>query len=217
MQKLVAEFMGTFLLVFLGSGAVLFAKGDALTIAIGFGLAITISAYAFGGISGGHFNPAVTTAMVINGRTPLMDGVGYVIAQIIGAIAASGAVRVIVDALKLPTTQMAQTDFPKLSVGVAFFVEALATFLFLMVILAVTADRFGNAEFAGLAIGVALMLLIIFSVNLTGASLNPARSIGPALFAGGTGLNHLWLYIAAPEVGAILAAFAGRFLLGTED
>ncbi|WP_125705740.1 MIP/aquaporin family protein [Lacticaseibacillus daqingensis] len=217
MQKLFAEFMGTFLLVFLGSGAVLFAKGDVLTIAIGFGLAITISAYAFGGISGGHFNPAVTTAMVINGRTPLVDGLMYIVAQIIGAIAASGAVRVVVDGLKLPVTQMAQTDFPKLSVGVAFFVEALATFLFLMVILAVTADRFGNAQFAGLAIGVALMLLIIFSVNLTGASLNPARSIGPALFAGGSALSHLWLYIVAPEVGAIVAAFAGRFLLGTED
>ncbi|WP_461226041.1 MIP/aquaporin family protein [Lacticaseibacillus suihuaensis] len=216
MQKLVSEFLGTFLLVFLGSGAVLFAKGDALTIAIGFGLAITVSAYAFGGISGGHFNPAVTTAMMINGRTPVGEGFAYMVAQIIGAIAASGAVRVVVGALKLPTNQLAQTDFPKLDVGTAFFVEALATFLFLMVILAVTAKT-GNGDFAGLTIGVTLMLLIIFSVNLTGASLNPARSIGPALFAGGSALSHLWLYIVAPEVGAVVAAFAGRFLLGTED
>lgn len=217
MKAICAEFMGTFLLVFLGSGAVLFAKGDALTIAIGFGLAITISAYAFGGITGGHFNPAVTTAFMINGRTGIGEGLVYIVSQIVGAIAASGAVRVIVGALNLPATQMAQTDFPKLSVGAAFFVEALATFLFLVVILNVTSDDHGNGDFAGLAIGVTLMLLIIFSVNLTGASLNPARSIGPALFAGGSALSHLWLYIVAPEVGAILAAFCSRFLMATED
>lgn len=217
MKAICAEFMGTFLLVFLGSGAVLFAKGDALTIAIGFGLAITISAYAFGGITGGHFNPAVTTAFMINGRTGICEGLVYIVSQIVGAIAASGAVRVIVGALKLPATQMAQTDFTKLSVGAAFFVEALATFLFLVVILNVTSDDHGNGDFAGLAIGVTLMLLIIFSVNLTGASLNPARSIGPAIFAGGSALSHLWLYIVAPEVGAILAAFCSRFLMATED
>lgn len=216
MQKLVAEFMGTFLLVFLGSGAVLLAQGNALTIALGFCLAITVSAYAFGGISGGHFNPAVTTAMVINGRTPAMEGLMYVIAQIIGAIAASACVRVATSALKLPASQMAQTDFPKISVGAAFFVEALVTFLFLMAILAVTADRIGNPDFAGLTIGVTLALLILFALNLTGGSLNPARSIGPALFAGGSALKHLWLYIVAPEVGAIVAAFAARFLLDTE-
>ncbi|WP_338215657.1 MIP/aquaporin family protein [Lacticaseibacillus salsurivasis] len=217
MKAICAEFMGTFLLVFLGSGAVLFAKGDALTIAIGFGLAITISAYAFGGITGGHFNPAVTTAFMINGRTGIGEGLVYIVSQIVGAIAASGAVRVIVGALNLPATQMAQTDFPNLSVGAAFFVEALATFLFLVVILNVTSDDHGNGDFAGLAIGVTLMLLIIFSVNLTGASLNPARSIGPAIFAGGSALSHLWLYIVAPEVGAILAAFCSRFLMATED
>lgn len=216
MQKLTAEFMGTFLLVFMGSGAVLLAKGDALTIALGFGLAITVSAYAFGGISGGHFNPAVTTAMVINGRTPAFDGAMYVIAQVVGAIAASACVRVATSALKLPANQMAQTDFPKISAASAFFVEALVTFLFVMVILAVTADRFGNADFAGLAIGVSLALLILFALNLTGGSLNPARSIGPAIFAGGSALRHLWLYILAPEVGAIIAAFAARFLLDTE-
>lgn len=217
MQKLTAEFMGTFLLVFMGSGAVLLAKGDALTIALGFGLAITVSAYAFGGISGGHFNPAVTTAMVINGRTPVFDGVMYVIAQVVGAIAASACVRVATSALKLPAGQMAQTDFPKISAASAFFVEALVTFLFVMVILAVTADRYGNAAFAGLAIGVSLALLILFALNLTGGSLNPARSIGPAIFAGGSALRHLWLYILAPEVGAIIAAFCARFLLETED
>ncbi|MFD1440546.1 MIP/aquaporin family protein [Lacticaseibacillus hegangensis] len=217
MKAICSEFMGTFLLVFLGSGAVLFAKGDALTIAIGFGLAITISAYAFGNVTGGHFNPAVTTAFMVNGRTSIGEGLVYIVSQIVGAIAASACVRVVVDALKLPGNQMAQTDFPKLSVGAAFFVEALATFLFLVVILNVTSNDHGAGNFAGLAIGVTLMLLIIFSVNLTGASLNPARSIGPAIFAGGSALSHLWLYIVAPEVGAVLAAFASKYLMDTED
>lgn len=216
MRKFVAEFLGTFLLVFVGTSAVVIAKGDVLTIAVGFGLAVTISAYAFGGISGGHFNPAVTTAMLINGRMGVGDAISYIIAQFIGATAASAFVKIFVGALGQATNQLGQTDFPKISMGVAFLVETLATFLFLLVILSVT-GRYGNSDFAGLAIGVTLTLLIIVALNLTGASLNPARSFGPAIFAGGSALSHLWLYIVAPEVGAILAAFAGRYLLGTED
>lgn len=216
MQKFVAEFMGTFLLVFLGTGAVVIGKGDVLTIALAFGLAITVSAYAFGGISGGHFNPAVTTAMLINGRIEAMEAINYIIAQFLGATVAAGIMRVLVGALKLPLTSLGQTDFPNISAGMAFFVEVLATFLFLMIILSVT-SRNGNGDFAGLAIGVGLSLLIIVALNLTGASLNPARSFGPAIFAGGSALKHFWVYLLAPEVGAVLAAFAGRFLLGTED
>jgi len=101
-------------------------------------------------------------------------------------------------------------------VGLAFLVEALVTFLFLLVILNVTSDRHGNGDFAGVTIGVTLAFLIIVALNLTGGSLNPARSFGPAVFAGGSALSHLWLYIVAPEVGAILAAFVGR-MMGSED
>lgn len=216
MQKYTAEFMGTFMLVFLGTGAVTVAAGNTLTIGLAFGLAITVSAYAFGGISGGHFNPAVTTAMLINRRIGGKDAVGYIVAQVLGATVASAFIKLFVSGLGLATNQLGQTDFPKISMGLAFVVEVLVTFLFLLVILNVTSDRHGNGDFAGLTIGVTLAFLIIVALNLTGGSLNPARSFGPAIFAGGSALSHLWLYILAPEVGAILAAFVGR-MMGSED
>ncbi|NLR32288.1 MIP/aquaporin family protein [Levilactobacillus tujiorum] len=216
MQKYTAEFLGTFMLVFLGTGAVTVAAGSTLTIGLAFGLAITVSAYAFGGISGGHFNPAVTTAMLINRRISGRDALWYVVAQVLGATAASAIMKLFVSGLGLATNQLGQTDFPKISAGLAFLVEALVTFLFLLVILNVTSDRHGNGDFAGITIGVTLAFLIIVALNLTGGSLNPARSFGPAVFAGGSALSHLWLYILAPEVGAILAAFVGR-MMGSED
>ncbi|HJE86127.1 MAG TPA: aquaporin [Levilactobacillus hammesii] len=216
MQKYTAEFLGTFMLVFLGTGAVTVAAGSALTIGLAFGLAITVSAYAFGGISGGHFNPAVTTAMLINRRISGKDALWYIVAQVLGATVASAIMKLFVGGLGLATNQLGQTDFPKISTGLAFFVEALVTFLFLLVILNVTSDRHGNGDFAGVTIGVTLAFLIIVALNLTGGSLNPARSFGPAVFAGGSALSHLWLYILAPEVGAVLAAFVGR-MMGSED
>lgn len=216
MQKYTAEFLGTFMLVFLGTGTVTVAAGSTLTIGLAFGLAITVSAYAFGGISGGHFNPAVTTAMLINRRISGRDAIWYIVAQVLGATAASAIMKLFVGGLGLATNQLGQTDFPKISTGLAFLVEALVTFLFLLVILNVTSDRHGNGDFAGLTIGVTLAFLIIVALNLTGGSLNPARSFGPAVFAGGSALSHLWLYIVAPEVGAILAAFVGR-MMGSED
>lgn len=216
MQKYLAEFFGTFMLVFLGTGAVTVAAGNTLTIGLAFGLAITVSAYAFGGISGGHFNPAVTTAMLMNRRINGRDALGYVIAQVLGATVASAFMKLFVSGLGLATNQLGQTDFPKISTGLAFLVEVLVTFLFLLVILNVTSDRHGNGDFAGLTIGVTLAFLIIVALNLTGGSLNPARSFGPAIFAGGSALSHLWLYILAPEVGAILAVLVAR-VMGSEE
>lgn len=216
MRKYISEFLGTFLLVFLGTATVVIAKGDVLAIGLAFGLAITISAYAFGGISGGHFNPAVTTAMLINRRIGAVDALCYIISQIIGAIAASFFVQLFVKVLGFKATALGQTDFPTISASMAMLVEGLITFLFLMVILNVTSDDHGNSDFAGLVIGITLAFLIIVALNLTGGSLNPARSIGPALFAGGSAVSHLWVYIVAPEIGAILAAFCSR-ILGSED
>ncbi|SYW21136.1 MIP/aquaporin family protein [Oenococcus oeni] len=216
MKKYIAEFMGTFMLVFLGTGAVVIAKGDVLTIGLAFGLAITISVYAFGSISGGHFNPAVTTAMLINRRINAIDAGYYIVSQILGAIVASFFVRLFVGGLKLSVNKLGQTDFPKISASLAFVVELLITFLFVTIILNVTSEDHGNGNFAGIIIGLSLSFLIIFALNLTGGSLNPARSIGPAIFVGGSAFSHLWLYIIAPEFGAILAALFSKSFLKTE-
>lgn len=216
MRRYAAEFIGTFMLVFLGTGAVVIAKADTLTIGLAFGLTVTVMAYAFGGVSGGHFNPAVSIAMMINKRLEAKDGVFYIVAQFLGAIVASGLLSVLINALDLSRTGFGQTDFPKIGAGVAFLVEVIVTFSFILVILMTTSDRFGNSQMAPLAIGLTLSLLIIVALNLTGGSLNPARSFGPAIFAGGSALAHYWVYLAAPIVGAILAAFTGR-LLGSEE
>ncbi|USG03248.1 MIP/aquaporin family protein [Latilactobacillus sakei] len=216
MRRYAAEFIGTFMLVFLGTGAVVVAKADTLTIGLAFGLTVTVMAYAFGGVSGGHFNPAVSIAMMINKRLEAKDGVFYIVAQFLGAIVASGLLSVLINALDLSRTGFGQTDFPKIGAGVAFLVEVIVTFSFILVILMTTSDRFGNSQMAPLAIGITLSLLIIVALNLTGGSLNPARSFGPAIFAGGSALAHYWVYLAAPIVGAVLAAFTGR-LLGSEE
>lgn len=216
MRRYAAEFIGTFMLVFLGTGAVVIAKADTLTIGLAFGLTVTVMAYAFGGVSGGHFNPAVSIAMMINKRLEAKDGVFYIVAQFLGAIVASGLLSVLINALDLSRTGFGQTDFPKIGAGVAFLVEVIVTFSFILVILMTTSDRFGNSQMAPLAIGITFSLLIIVALNLTGGSLNPARSFGPAIFAGGSALAHYWVYLAAPIVGAILAAFMGR-LLGSEE
>ena len=134
---------------------------------------------------------------------------------ILGAIVASGLLSVLINALDLSRTGFGQTDFPKIGAGVAFLVEVIVTFSFILVILMTTSDRFGNSQMAPLAIGITLSLLIIVALNLTGGSLNPARSFGPAIFAGGSALAHYWVYLAAPIVGAILAS-TGR-LLGSEE
>lgn len=216
MRKYCSEFIGTFMLILVGTGAVVLAKGDALTIALAFGLTVTVMAYAVGGISGGHFNPAVSVAMMVNKRLSVKDGIAYIIAQFAGATVASGLVKWLTGALGQSTTALGQTDFPKIGAGAAFVVEAMVTFLFVLVILLVTSKKWGNANLAPFAIGLMLSLMIVFALNLTGASSNPARSFGPAIFAGGSALSHFWVYLLAPLVGAALAAFAGRGL-GTEE
>lgn len=221
MRKYFAEFIGTFVLVFVGTGTVAIANTGSnavgfIGIALAFGLAVTIMAYAVGGISGGHFNPAVSLAMMINQRLDIKDGLFYIVSQFLGATVASFVVKDFASSLKLPSTSLGQTDFPNISAGQAFLVEALITFLFIFVILMVTSDKFGTPTLAPLAIGVTLALLIMVTLNLTGGSLNPARSFGPAILAGGSALSHYWVYFLAPLVGGVIAAFVGQFM-GSEE
>lgn len=228
MRKYFAEFIGTFVLVFLGTGTVAIANtGETaigyLGIGLSFGLAVTIMACAVGGVSGGHFNPAVSLAMMINKRLAIKDGVAYVISQFVGALAASAVLSIFIKALNLPKDGFGQTDFPNITAGEAFLFEAIITFLFVFVILMVTSEKYGNAGLAPIAIGLApiaiglaLAFLIIVALNLTGGSLNPARSFGPAVFAGGSALSHYWVYLLAPLVGAAIAAVAAKFM-GSEE
>ncbi|WP_207941513.1 aquaporin Z [Enterococcus sp. DIV2402] len=222
MRKYCAEFIGTFVLVFLGTGTVAIANtGETaigyLGIGLAFGLAVTIMACAVGGVSGGNFNPAVSLAMMLNKRLEVKDGIFYIIAQFLGAIAASGVLSIFIHALGLPKDGFGQTDFPNITAGQAFLFEAIITFLFVFVILMVTSKKYGHAGLAPIAIGLALAFLIIVALNLTGGSLNPARSFGPAIFAGGSALAHYWVYLLAPLVGSAIASFAAKFMGSEED
>lgn len=213
MRKYFAEFLGTGTVVFANFGK---NPIGVLGIGLSFGLAITIMACAVGSVSGGNFNPAVSLAMMINKRLEIKEGIFYIISQFLGSLVASAVISIFVKALKLPSSNYGQTDFSSISSGEAFLFEVIITFLFIFVIMMVTSSKFGNPSLAPLAIGLVLSFLIIVALNLTGGSLNPARSFGPALFSGGKSLSHYWVYLLAPLVGGTIAAFAAR-IMGSEQ
>jgi len=231
MKKYLAELIGTFSLVLFGCGAAVIASQNVigpggvsafgiglLGIAIAFGFAVVAMAYAIGGISGCHVNPAVTIGVLVAGKIGMKDAVGYIVSQCIGAVLGAAVLYLIVSGR--PGYQMGEWALGSNGWGEgylggynmlsAFVIEAVMTFLFLFVILAVT-SKFGNGTMAGLAIGVTLMLIHLVAIPVTGTSVNPARSLGPALFAGGKALMQLWLFIIAPVIGAVLAALVWKF------
>jgi aquaporin Z len=225
MKKYVAELIGTFSLVLFGCGTAVIsgisANGPAgaglLGISIAFGFAVVAMAYAIGGISGCHINPAVTIGFLTAGKMEAKEALGYIIAQILGAILGAGVLYVIVSGrpgFTMPEWGLGSNGWGEGYLGQystqsAFIIEAVMTFLFIFVILATT-SKFGNGAMAGLAIGVTLMLIHLVAIPVTGTSVNPARSIGPAIFAGGKALAQLWLFIVAPIIGAILAAIVWK-------
>ena len=219
-RKLTAEFVGTFLLVFLAVGAAVFGiaahvgvegagPGNGVVgVALAFGLVVLMLAYAFGPVSGTHVNPAVTLAMILTKRQEPKEGGLYMVAQFAGAIL-GGAV------LKLFVSSFGVTDYTgglgtnsydngSINMGGAFVLEVLLTAAFVLVILLVT-ELVAAPGFAGLAIGLALTAVHLVGIPLDGTSVNPARSLGPALFAGGDALGQVWLFILAPLVGAVVA------------
>jgi aquaporin Z len=220
MNKAVAEFIGTFALVFFGCGAAVIAGMgtgptaiDVLGIAFAFGLAIVAMAYGIGPISGCHVNPAVSFGVFVAGRMSLSDLISYAIAQILGAIVAAAVLYLILSGKASGWTGSLGQDgwgpgyLGEYSTLSAFVFEAVATFLFLVCILGVTQDG-APSHLAGLAIGLTLVVIHIVGINVTGVSVNPARSIGPALI--GIGSNpkafaQLWLFIIAPLIGAGVA------------
>lgn len=219
MRKPLAEFIGTFTLVIFGCGAAVIAGGDiGLTgISFSFGLALIGMAYGIGSVSGCHINPAVTLGVVASGRMNVGEAIPYMIAQVAGGIAgalvlmiiASGKADYTVAANGLGQNGWGAGYLGEYTMAAAFVFEVVATFLFLVVILGATGAGAPSAM-AGLAIGLALVVIHLVGINVTSVSVNPARSIGPALFVGGTAIAQLWLFIVAPIIGAIAAGVLFR-------
>ena len=226
-NKFFAELLGTFVLVFGGCGTAIFA-GRAfgfLGVSIAFGLTVVAMAYGVGHISGAHLNPAVSFGVWANGRMSFKDMLIYWVAQIIGAICAAALIFAIVKCGNIDPGNFAANDFGAdlakcgenywdINMWGALIIEAVLTFVFLIVILGVTDDRHANGKFGGLAIGLTLVLIHLISIPLTNTSVNPARSISQAIFAGGSALSHLWVFIVAPLVGAGLAGLCYKCLGG---
>lgn len=233
MKKLIAEFIGTFSLVLFGCGAAV-VSGISTTgpsgigllgISFAFGLAVVAMAYAIGPISGCHINPAISIAMLAAGKMNARDAAGYVVAQIAGAIAGAGVLYLIVSNQagyeKLGDWALGSNGWGEGYLGnynltAAFIAEAVLTCLFLLVIFGTTSKE-GNATTAGLAIGITLVLIHLVAIPITGTSVNPARSIGPAIFAGGKALSQLWLFLVAPVIGGLVAAVTWKTLLETKE
>lgn len=220
MKKPVAEFIGTFTLVLFGCGAaVLAGTGNVgqLGISFAFGLAIVAMAYGIGPVSGCHVNPAVSFGAFVSGRMSVGEMVQYWIAQILGAVAGAGVLYVIASGgtgftmgeYALGSNGWGVDYLGGYSLTAALVFEIVATFLFVIVILGATQDK-APSMFAGLAIGMTLVAIHIVGIQVTGVSVNPARSIGPALFAQGAALSQLWLFIVAPIVGAGIAGVLFR-------
>jgi aquaporin Z len=219
LKKTIAEFIGTFVLVLFGTGVAVIGGGiegiGTLGIAMAFGLSIVAMAYSIGTISGCHINPAVSIAMFINKRIDATELFYYILAQISGALLGTVTLITILQSAKLPLDNLGQNSFGNLNLSGAFLVEFILTFVFILVIVAVTGKK-GNSSLAGLVIGFTLVLVHLLGIPLTGTSVNPARSIAPALFVGGEAISQLWVFIVAPILGGIVAALVGKFILNTE-
>lgn len=214
-KKLFAEGIGTMVLTLMGCGAAVMNGGATsvaavLTIAFAFGLSVVAMAYTIGPISGCHINPAITLSVWLSGRMPGKEAAGYMISQVVGAIIGSAILAFLVTRLGLEGT--GANSYSEGNLVPAFVAEMLFTFIFIIVVLGATSKINRTPGFAGLAIGFALVLVHIVCIPITGTSVNPARSIGPALFEKGIALYQLWLFIIAPFIGSALAALAWRLL-----
>jgi len=221
-QKCMAEFFGTFVLVFIGTGAAVLAGSHVgfLGISFAFGLSVLTMTYAIGHISGCHLNPAITVSMLATGKIPGKDAAGYIIAQIVGAIVASALLWLIASgkaeytlaANGLGQDGVEQGRPDKYSLSAGLITEITLTAIFLLVIHGATSKNNGNIAHAGVAIGLALTMIHIVGIPVTGVSVNPARSIGPALFVGGDAITHLWVFIVGPIIGGLIGAGAWKLV-----
>ena len=222
MRKYICEFIGTAVLVLFGCGSAAIAGGTlgTLGIALAFGLSIVAMAYVIGNVSGCHINPAVSLAMLLSKKMSLKDFIFYVIAQVVGAIVGIALLYAILSCSGMATTNLGQNGYGDASsvginMGGAFLVEVILTFVFIYTILGVTSDE-SKSSIAGVVIGLTLAFVHIMGIPLTGTSVNPARSLAPAIFLGGRAIAQVWVFIVAPFVGSALAACSFRFLNKTK-
>ena len=218
-KKYPAEFLGTFVLTFMGCGSAVFlgaATGVGhLAVAFAFGLSIVAMAYAIGSVSGCHINPAVSFSMLLDKRLSVTDFVGYVVSQVLGAIAAGGLLMFFTSTQGIYdwTGGLGSNGVANAGgISGAMVIEIVLTFIFILTILCVTANE-KMAAVAGIVIGLTLTFVHIVGIPLTGTSVNPARSIGPAIFAGGDALANVWVFIVAPLIGALLAVVFYRGII----
>ena len=220
-KKYIAEGVGTGVLTFMGCGAavVLGAKvgGGHLAVALAFGLSVIAMAYVIGGISGCHINPAVSFGMFLSKRISGKEFCFYFIAQVIGAICAGALLKWLATVYQTgdQTGSLGSNGFGTVGMGGAIIVEIILTFIFVLVVLGVTSDASKGAV-AGIVIGLSLAFVHLVGIPLTGTSVNPARSIGPAIFAGGDSLAQLWVFIVAPLIGALVAALVYKAVVATK-
>jgi aquaporin Z len=232
MKKLISELFGTFCLVLFGCGAAAIAGGSVgavsglglLGISLAFGLAVVAMAYAIGPISGCHINPAISVGMLVAGKLSVKDTVGYVIAQCLGALLGAFVLSLLLNGQSgfeagewaYGSNGWGEGYLGNYTMQAAFIAELVFTAIFLIVIHAVT-SKLGDATMAGLAIGITLVLIHMVVIPITGTSVNPARSFGPAMFAQGMALQQLWLFIVAPIAGGILGTIIWKFGIATSD
>ncbi len=216
MKKYIAEFIGTFTLVFFGTGVAVITKGSIVETSLAFGLAICVMSYTIGSISGCHINPAVSFAMLISKKISVKDFFYYVLFQVLGAILASALLYLILSTTSSSTGNLGANYYGSMSslnislLG-AIITEVILTFVFVYAILSVINNKDYNS-ISGLIIGLALVIVHLLGIKLTGTSVNPARSLAPAIFSGIKALKQVWVFILAPLLGASLSAFVYAIL-----
>ena len=229
LKKYIAEFLGTAILVLFGCGTAVFCGGlsggtgngtlGVVSIALAFGLSIVAGAYSIGHISGCHVNPAVSLAMFINGKLDIIDLIGYIVSQVAGAFAGSGLLMLITR--ETAADGLGSNGYGELSsVGIsmtgAIVVEIVLTFVFVLTVLGVTSSE-KYSSVAGIVIGLTLTFVHIIGIPLTGTSVNPARSLAPAVLDGGIALNQVWVFLVVPLAGAALAGIIFKFLFKPKE
>lgn len=221
MKKAIAECIGTFILVFFGTATAVLGNGTegiGITgIALAFGLTIISAAYSIGTVSGAHLNPAVSIGMWLNKRILATELVYYIVGQVIGGLIASFTLLSILNVSGKNVANLGQNGFGDLNAIGALTVEIILTFIFVLVVMTVTSANKGNAKLAGIVIGLTLTMVHLVGIPLTGTSVNPARSIAPAVFTGGEAVSQLWVFILGPIIGGLFAALVSKYLLDTEE